>query len=363
MLSSFPGRRTAIIATLGPVSGTRPCLENVLRAGVDVVRLSMGNGTREQHAAAVRDIREVSADIGRRVLLLADLQGRKNRLGALPDGQAQWQPGEVVTLCAKPVEAASHRTWTTHPWQPERLRPGAEVLIDDGAIVLAVTAASASELRCTVVQGGPVTSGRGVTIPGATTVPAGLCERDADDLEFARALGVDLVALSFAASADDYAAVHAIAPDQLVIGKVEHPDALASLPSLASAFDGLMVARGDLAVEIPFEDVPMAQKRIVAECAGRGRLSVVATQLLHSMRRSTLPTRAEVSDIANAVIDGADALMVTGETGYGLHPVRVVEVLHRVIVRAERYRDEIGEASDRAVAGGRTNPDTYGGEQ
>ncbi|WP_405003172.1 pyruvate kinase [Kitasatospora purpeofusca] len=362
MLSSFPGRRTAVVTTLGPVSETRSVLEGMIRAGVDVVRLSMSNGTRERHTAAVRTVREVAAEAGRQVLLLADLQARKNRLGTLPDGRADWRPGEVVTLSAKPVEAASHHTWITYPWLPERLHPDTEVLIDDGAIVLAVTEAGESELRCTVVQGGPVTSGRGVAIPGATTVPAGLHERDADDLRFARGLGVDLVALSFACSAADYGEVHAIAPDQLVIGKIEHPDALTALPALASSFDGLMVARGDLAVEIPFEDVPMAQKRILAECADQHRLSIVATQLLHSMRQSTLPTRAEVSDIANAVLDGADALMVTGETGYGLHPVRVVEVLHRVIVGAERYQDDIGATSGRAT-GVRTDPDTNGGEQ
>ncbi|GAA0682407.1 hypothetical protein GCM10010193_40220 [Kitasatospora atroaurantiaca] len=340
MLSSFPGRRTAIIATLGPVSETRSCLDRLVQAGVDVIRLSMSNGSREQHEASVRNVREIAANVGRPVLVLADLQARKNRLGALPDGRAEWAPGEVVVLSSKPTDVTSHRTWTTYPWLPDRLLPGAEVLIDDGAIVLTITDASATELHCVVVQGGSVTAGRGVSIPGATTVPPGLTDRDADDLLFARALGVDLVALSFACSAADYHEVHSLAPDQLVIGKVEHPDALASLPAMAEAFDGLMVARGDLAVEIPFENVPMAQKQIVAECVSKGKSSIVATQLLHSMRQSALPTRAEVSDIANAVLDGASALMVTGETGFGLHPVRVVEVLHRVIVRAERYQDE-----------------------
>jgi pyruvate kinase len=350
VLSSVPGRRTAIVATLGPVSEKRACLDNLVRAGVDVVRLSMSNGTREQHETAARNVREIAAEAGRPVLLLADLQARKNRLGALPNGRAEWMSGEAVVLCAKPVEATSHRTWTTYPWLPERLRPDAKVLVDDGAIVLAVTDVSASELRCVVVQGGTVTSGRGISMPGATTVPPGLNDRDADDLRFARVLGVDLVALSFACSAADYNEVHSLAPDQLVIGKVEHPDALTSLPAMADAFDGLMVARGDLAVEIPFEDVPMVQKRIVAECGSRGKSSIVATQLLHSMRQSEMPTRAEVSDIANAVLDGADALMVTGETGYGLHPVRVVEVLHRVIVRAERYQDETAGVPGQATA-------------
>ncbi|MFG3309788.1 pyruvate kinase [Streptomyces wuyuanensis] len=342
MLSSVPGRRTAIVATLGPVSETRSCIGGLVQAGVDVVRLSMSNGSRAQHQSAVRNVREIAAEVGRPVLLLADLQARKNRLGALPGGQAEWKSGESVVLCAAPTDATSHRTWITYPWAPDRLPPGALVLIDDGAVVLTVTDASASDLHCVVVQGGHVTSGRGISMPGATNVPPGLVDRDADDLRFARALGVDLIALSFACSAADYHEVHTLAPDQVIIGKVEHPDALASLSAMATTFDGLMVARGDLAVEIPFEDVPMAQKRIVSECTSRGKLSVVATQLLHSMRQSALPTRAEVSDIANAVLDGADALMVTGETGYGLHPIRVVDVLHKVIVRAEQHQDEVG---------------------
>ncbi|MFE2596806.1 pyruvate kinase [Streptomyces sp. NPDC059396] len=341
MLSRFPGRRTEIVVTLGPVSESRSCIDSMVRAGVDVVRLSMSNGTRAQHEAAVRNVREIAAEVGRPVRLLADLQARKNRLGALAGGQAEWMPGEAVVLSAAPTELASHGTWMTFPWVPDRLRPDAKVLIDDGSVVLSVTDASASELRCVVIQGGMVTSGRGVSIPGATSVPPGLTDRDADDLEFSRALGVELIALSFASSAADYEEVHALAPDQMIIGKIESSHAMSSLPEMAIAFDGLMVARGDLAVEIPFEEVPMAQKRIVAECENRDKFSIVATQLLHSMRHSALPTRAEVSDIANAVLDGANALMVTGETGYGRHPVRVVEVLRKVIVRAEQYQDEV----------------------
>lgn len=340
MLSSDVGRRTAIVATLGPASQSRSCIEQLMRAGLDVVRLSMSSGSRDWHAATVRQVREVADRLGRRIRILADLQARKNRLGALPGGRADWAAGEVVVLSSTPGKSASHQTWITYPWMPSLVQPGIKVLIDDGAIVLDVVDADAGRLRCVVSQGGVVTSGRGVTVSGASFVPPGLLDRDVSDLSFAQGLGVDMVALSYAASALDFHNIRALARDQMIIGKVEHSAALAALPAMATAFDGLMVARGDLAVEIPFEEVPFAQKRVVAECASHGKISMVATQLLHSMRESALPTRAEVSDIANAVLDGADALVVTGETGYGRHPVPVVEVLRKVIIAAERHLTE-----------------------
>ncbi|MDF9811459.1 pyruvate kinase [Streptomyces sp. SPB162] len=307
-----------------------------------MVRLSMSNGTREQHINTVALVRELATECGRPVRILADLQGRKNRLGRLPGGQVEWLTGDHVVLTTSQEQLTSHRTWTLYPWIPNLVQPGSAVLIDDGAVVLTVQHADSAEMHCTVAEGGTVTDGRGFTIPGATTFEPGLNQKDADDLLFAADLGVDLVALSFACSAEDYAAVHALAPSPLVIGKVEHPDAVKALSSMAGAFDGLMVARGDLALEIAFEDVPIVQKSAVRECSRMGKTSMVATQLLHSMRESSLPARAEVADIFNAVVDGADALVLTGETGYGKHPVRVVEVMRRVIESAERHLMDAG---------------------
>ncbi|WP_018348389.1 pyruvate kinase [Longispora albida] len=343
MLNSEAGRGTAIMATLGPISQSRSCIEGMVRAGLDVVRLSLSSGTRDWHAAVARHVREAAAAAGRPVQLLADLQGRKNRLGVLPGGRAQWSDGEVVTLTVSRSEAHSHQTWTLYPWLVDRVPAGGRVLIDDGAIVLDIVDVSPAEVRCVVSQGGLVTSGRGLSMPGSSNVLPGLTDRDVSDLRFAQQLGADIVALSFACSAADYHELRSLAPHQLLVGKVEHPQALRELEDMAEAFDGLMVARGDLAVEIPFEDVPFVQKRIVAECARRRKSSIVATQLLHSMRESRMPSRAEVSDVANAVLDGASALLVTGETGYGLHPVRVVEVLRTVIRRAELYLDQSGK--------------------
>lgn len=334
--TGMTGRRTRIVCTLGPVSETRDCIQALVAAGMDVVRLSMSNGTRERHLSTVALVREAAAEQGRRVTFMADLQARKNRLGRLPGGQAEWVPGDEVVLTAAPGPIAAGRTWITYPWDPDLVAEGTEVLVDDGAVSLRVKQVQPDELRCVVVEGGPVTDGRGVTIPGLV-MPPGLNERDAEDLRFALRLGVDMVALSFANSTDDYHRVRALAPDQLIIGKVESQAAVARLPELAAAFDGLMVARGDLGLEIPFEDVPLVQRAVIAECAGRGKLSIVATQVLLSMRTSLRPTRAEVADVATAVSDGAGGLMLTGETGYGRHPVHVVDVLRRIVERIERH--------------------------
>ncbi|MGW2226109.1 pyruvate kinase [Streptomyces formicae] len=332
------GRRTAIVATVGVSSERRSCVEGLVMAGADVIRLSMVNGTRERHRDTARYVREIAAESGRRVRLLADLQGRKNRVGALPGGRADWATGETVVLTARPDAATSHRTWVTHAWKPGTVPVGSGVLIDDGAVILAVEEADADVLRCSVVEGGPVTDGRGVTMRGGGHRP-GLTERDADDLRFAVSLGVDMVALSFARP-DDHRALRDLAPDRMLIGKVEHPSAVDRLSDMAAVYDGLMVARGDLALELPFEEVPAVQKRTIAACARTGTHSMVATQLLHSMRESSRPTRAEVSDVANAVLDGADSLMLAGETGFGRHPVRAVDTLRRVIESAERYAEE-----------------------
>jgi pyruvate kinase len=350
LLTSRTARRTAIVATVGATSGNPAGVEGLFRAGVDVFRLSMVSGNHERHANVVRWIRALSAEHGRDVLVMADLQGRKNRLGSLPGDRALWRNGEVVVLTAGRDHTDSHRTWTRYPWRTDVTRPGTRIFVDDGLVELEVTDADASALRCVVLDGGPVSTGRGLTIQGATTIAPGLAERDRDDLAVALRLGADVVALSFANTAADAAELRALAPGVMTVAKVEHPDALAALPEVIDAFDAVMVARGDLALEVPFQDVPFEQKRIVAACAERATLSIVATQLLFSMREHSRPTRAEVADIANAVLDGADALMLSGETGFGRYPVQAVEVLKRVIQRAEDHlRGPLTTASDPSV--------------
>jgi pyruvate kinase len=323
------------MATLGPVSETRSCLEGLVARGMDAVRLSMANGTRERHRATVRLVREIAADQGRHVEFLADLQGRKNRLGQLLGGSAQWAEGDSVVLTARPGALAADRTWMTYGWNPSKIETGVPVLIDDGAVVLTVQEVLPDELRCVVVEGGPVTNGRGATIPGHTSFPSGLSEKDADDLAFATSLGVEMVALSFADSPADYHDVRALAAEPLIVGKVESPGAVDRLPAMADAFDGLMVARGDLALEIPFEDVPSAQFAVITETTQLGKRSMVATGVLHSLRTNFRPTRAEVADVVTVVRDGAGYLVLTGETGYGRDPVHAVDTLRRIVERAE----------------------------
>lgn len=236
-------RRTRIVATIGAANADPACLAALIRAGVDVVRLSMVNGSRERHLATVRTVRAEADRQGRTVSVLADLQGRKNRIGRLRDGAARWEPGEKVVLAAAPGDLDSHRTWLIHGWRAVP-QAGSHVLIDDGAVVLRVEEADDSTMTCTVTQGGPVTDGRGVTLPGRQPIPVGLTPRDRDDAAFARHLGADMIALSFTAHPSDREALHRIAPEAALIAKIEHPDAVRALPPLIDAFDGLMVARG-----------------------------------------------------------------------------------------------------------------------
>ncbi|MFE4832208.1 pyruvate kinase [Streptomyces sp. NPDC056672] len=337
--SAHVPRRTAIIATIGANSADRDRIGGMIAGGVDMFRFSMVSGSHERHAMAVGLVRELSAEHGRTVRLMADLQGRKNRLDGLPGGKAVWADGDRVVLTHGEVGAGDlgvHCVRSRLPWRDDLVRPGTAVLIDDGLIELSVVQSRAGVLQCVVVSGGPVSNGRGLTVQGATDVPNGLNDRDIEDLRFAASLGVDAIALSFAHSAQDGHDLRVLAPDAMLIGKVEHPTALAGLSDLTHAFDGLMVARGDLALEIPYAEVPFAQDEIVTACVKGDAVSIVATQFLHSMRRNIRPTRAEVTDIANAVLRGTDALLLSGETGFGQHPLRTVEVMRRVIERAER---------------------------
>ncbi|MER5431204.1 pyruvate kinase [Streptomyces sp. NPDC002588] len=355
-------RRTAIIATMGANSANRDWIRDMIAGGVDMFRFSMVSGSHELHATAVGLVRELAAEHGRAVRLMADLQGRKNRIAGLPGAKAVWADGDHVVLTHGEGDAGNlgdHAVRSRLPWRADLVRPGTAVLLDDGLIELSVLRSSPGELRCVVVSGGAVWNGQGLTIQGATDIPNGLNDRDIDDLRFAASLGVDAIALSFANSAQDGNDLRALTPDAILIGKMEHPAGLAALGDLAHAFDGLMVARGDLGLEIPYEDVPFAQDEIVTACVKSDALSIVATQFLHSMRQNIRPTRAEVTDIANAVLRGTDALLLSGETGFGQHPLRAVEVMRRVIERAERETDALDARFTTrmsATAGGITSP-------
>jgi pyruvate kinase len=308
---------------------------------MDVARLNFSHGTHADHERFHRYVRDAARATGRAVGVLADLQGPKIRLGRFADGPVEWRTGEVVRITSADVAGTHDRVSCSYDRLPAEVKPGDRLLIDDGRIALTVTGVDGgTDVVCHVDEGGEVSDHKGVSLPGvAVTVPA-LSAKDAEDLRFALGLGVDLVALSFVRSPDDVKLVREIMDEvgvrRPVIAKVEKPEAVAALEQIVAAFDGIMVARGDLGVELPLEQVPLVQKRAVQLCRELAKPVIVATQMLDSMIENSRPTRAEASDVANAVLDGADALMLSGETSVGRYPVPAVSTMARIIRTTER---------------------------
>lgn len=332
-------RRAKIVCTLGPAVDRPGRLRELVAAGMDVARLNFSHGTHDEHEARFHAVRQAAADGERAVGILADLQGPKIRLGRFTDGPVMWADGETVVITSERIDGTHDRVSCTYPRLPEEVRPGDRLLIDDGRVALEVRSVTGPDIECLVIEGGEVSDNKGVSLPNvAVTVPA-LSEKDAADLRFALRLGVDMVALSFVRSADDVKLVHeimdAVGRRVPVIAKIEKPEAVARLEAIVNAFDALMVARGDLGVELPLEQVPLVQKRAVQLCREQAKPVIVATQMLDSMMESSRPTRAEASDVANAVLDGADALMLSGETSVGAWPVEAVRTMARIIRSTE----------------------------
>jgi pyruvate kinase len=345
-------RRTKIVATIGPASGSSEMIRALAEAGMDAVRLNFSHGTRDEHAGWARRAREVQAELARPLALIADLQGPKFRLENLPQPrmlttgttvhvayEAAAQDGDLVVAPAAIADA---------------LRPGHDVLIDDGLIRLAVEEVAAGRARCLVVVGGEVSSHKGVNLPGLAVPVPSLSEKDRRDLEFALGLDVDYVALSFVRSAGDVRElkeiIEARGSDARVIAKIEKPEALDCIEEIVGEADGLMVARGDLGVEIGAELVPMLQKQLILRCLEAGKPVITATQMLESMVEHAEPTRAEASDVANAILDGTSAVMMSAETAMGAYPVEAVKTMDRIARAVEptmRYRHEIPETSER----------------
>ncbi len=308
---------------------------------MDVARLNFSHGTRAQQADRFHSVRQAADASGRNVATLADLQGPKIRLGTFADGPVVWQTGERVCITVEDVPGSHDRVSTTYKELARDARPGDRLLVDDGNVGLVVVAVeNQTDVICDVTEGGPVSNNKGLSLPGvAVSVPA-MSEKDEEDLEFALRLGVDFVALSFVRSPDDVKLVHrimdAVGVHRPVIAKIEKPEAVQRLDEIVLAFDGVMVARGDLGVELPLEQVPTVQKRLVQACRENAKPVIVATQMLESMITHSRPTRAEASDVANAVFDGADAVMLSGETSVGQYPVQAVATMARIIVAAEQ---------------------------
>ena len=331
-------------------------LRKLVAAGMDVARLNFSHGTHAEHAQAVRAIREGEADWGRSITILQDLQGPKVRLGTFVGGQAMLVTGERFTLTVKSVKGTASRSSINHPEFLAELKPGDQVWMDDGMIQLTVEKVEDGEAHCRVTSGGPVADHKGVSLPRLPLPVSCLTPKDRDDLRFGIEHGVDYVAVSFVRSAADIQEVRKFLHEQganlPIVAKLERAEVVANLASILALVDAVMVARGDLGVEVPLEEIPVIQKDVIRQ-ARLGKVPViVATQMLESMVNHTRPTRAEVSDVATAIFDGADAIMLSAETATGQHPVETVEVMARIAERAERAMPSSGAARQRPEAYG-----------
>ena len=330
-------RRTKIIATLGPSSSSPEILARLFQAGADVFRLNFSHGSHDDHAARIGMIRDLETKFGRPIGILADVQGPKLRVGRFGGGRVSLQTGASFRLDLNPTPGDVTRVELPHPEIIAAAGIGTNLLLDDGKLRLRVTAVRADHLMTEVVVGGPLSDRKGVNVPDMVLPIPALTKKDREDLAFALEHGVDFIGLSFVQRAEDVAEAREIVAGRAwVMTKVEKPQALDNLDAILALSDAVMVARGDLGVELPPEEVPLAQKRIVRAARARGLPVVVATQMLESMISAPAPTRAEASDVATAVFDGADAVMLSGETAAGQYPFEAVNIMDRIIARVEQ---------------------------
>lgn len=332
-------RRGKIVCTLGPATATDETVRALVDAGMDVARLNFSHGGYPDHEATYKRVRAASDASGRAVGILADLQGPKIRLGRFAAGPTYWATGDTVRITIDDLEGTHDRVSTTYKRLAQDAKPGDRVLVDDGNVGLVVDRIDGNDVVCIVTEGGPVSNNKGMSMPGMNVTAPALSEKDVDDLEFALRLGVDLVALSFVRSPADIEVVHEVM-DRVgrrvpVIAKLEKPEAIDNLEAIVLAFDGIMVAQGDLGVELPLEEVPLVQKRAIQMARENAKPVIVATQMLESMIENSRPTRAEASDVANAVLDGTDAVMLSGETSVGKYPLEAVKTMGRIIFAVE----------------------------
>ncbi len=333
-------RRTKIIATLGPASSDAATVARLLAAGVEVVRLNMSHGDHAGHARAFQTVRAAAQAIGRPIGILADLCGPKIRVGAFEDGGIDLVDGADVVVTTRAVPGRPGLIPSQYALLHEEIGAGGRILFDDGRLELQVNKVVGTELSCTVVRGGRLKDRKGMNLPDSALSAAALTDKDRVDARFAIELGVDFLALSFVRSVADIADLTALLPavhPPKVIAKIERPEAVADMDAIIEAADGIMVARGDLGVELPPEQVPVIQRRLLAAARRANKPCIVATQMLESMIEQPQPTRAEVSDVATAVFGGVDAVMLSAETASGAHPVRAVEMMDRIARQAEAH--------------------------
>jgi pyruvate kinase len=334
-------RRARIVCTLGPATSSVAALEQLITAGMDVARLNLSHGSYTDHESVYRNVRQAAQTVGRTVGILADLQGPKIRLGRFAAGPVVLVDGAPFTITTREVPGDVALCSTTYDGLPGDVAAGDRILVDDGKVALEVTSVDGTDVHTRVVVGGPVSNNKGLNLPGVIMGVPALSGKDIEDLRWALRLPADIIALSFVRRAADIDLVHQIMDEEGVhrpiIAKIEKPQALDNLEEILAVFDSMMVARGDLGVELPLEEVPLAQKRIVERSRVKARPVIVATQVLESMISAPRPTRAEASDAANAVLDGADALMLSAETSVGAYPIEAVATMARIIEHTEEH--------------------------
>ena len=336
-------RRTKIVCTIGPASSSVEQLDRLAAAGMDVARLNFSHGTHAEHADVVRRIREGEARWGRPVAILQDLQGPKIRLGTFGaggGGRVDLEAGHAFTLCRTPCVGSRERVFVSPPEYLREVRRGDQIWMDDGMIQLRVEETTPDEVRCRVIAGGRISDHKGISLPNVDLPASCLTDKDREDLRFGIDHGVDFVAVSFVRSASDIAEARTLlaerGADIPIVAKLERQEVIANLPAILTTADAVMVARGDLGVDVPLEDVPHIQKEIIRQARAAKVPVIVATQMLESMVTHIRPTRAEVSDVTTAIFDGADAIMLSAETASGRYPAEAVEVMARVAERAEQ---------------------------
>ena len=330
-------RRAKIVATLGPATSSATAINALFEAGVDVFRFNFSHGEPENHARRHRIVRELERDALRPIGVMADMQGPKLRVGVFEGGSVELEPGRRFMLDRSDRPGTAVRVSVPHPEIFAAVRPGDEMLLDDGRLRLNVTSKSNAEVETQVLVGGRLSDRKGINLPGVMLPISPLTEKDLVDLRFALELGCEWIALSFVQRPEDVVEARRLIGDRAhVLVKVEKPSALDRIDEIVAAADAVMVARGDLGVEMPPEEVPIAQKTIIRTCRDAGKPVIVATQMLESMVQAPVPTRAKVSDIATAVYDGADAVMLSAETAVGAYPTAAVQIMDRVIKRVER---------------------------
>jgi len=358
-------RRTKIVCTIGPASESVPILEKLMAEGMNVARLNFSHGTHEEHLVRVQAIRTASANSGYRVALMLDTKGPEIRTGRIKDGGTiNLIDGERIWLTTEQIEGDQHRLSISYAGFAEDVRPGMMVLIADGLIGLKVLDIKNGEVECEVVNGGEIGSQKNVNIPGATIRLPALTQKDIDDVHFAIKNNMDFIAASFVRKASDVHEIRQLLEENDaeidIIAKIENQEGLDNIDEIIKVADGVMVARGDLGVEIPTEEVPLVQKLIIKKCNHAGKPVVTATQMLESMVRNPRPTRAEASDVANAIFDGTDAIMLSGETASGKYPVEAVKTMARIANRTEAVLPYFELLQERRITSKTTIPDAIG---